>query len=190
MTLKICALRDEISQFWHERGIHCKSLHSGFITADRFQAFCAAKDLLQDSGEALMVHRKQGFSSDPFSAYIEFWGVMQTIVIQQDAISELEFAISGKLLNHKKMGAAWQRLRNWRHLTTGHPARKTHGEPVVARCVTGRDPKSYTEINLLFHSGGPSRHEKLRLGCELDQYEKEACGILRRQQTKLQSLIQ
>jgi len=52
--------------------------------------------LLQDTSESLYVHRIKGFANDPHEAYIEFWGVMQAIFIQQDAISELYEAVTSK----------------------------------------------------------------------------------------------
>jgi len=59
-------------------------------------------------------------------SYIEIWGVMQALSIQQDAITELHKVIVG---NKPKTGPAWSELRNLRHLTTGHPANRSQGVP-------------------------------------------------------------
>ena len=59
-------------------------------------------------------------------SYIEIWGVMQALSIQQDAITELHKVIVG---NKPKTGPAWSELRNLRHLTTGHPANLSQGVP-------------------------------------------------------------
>ena len=53
--------------------------------------------LIQDTGELVQSHMKHGFSSDPWLAYIEFWGVMQAIFIQQDAINEFYEAMDALL---------------------------------------------------------------------------------------------
>src|SRR5208283_2330368 len=45
--------------------------------AEAFAAYYTSMYLIQDTGESVAAHMKRGFSSDPWSAYIEFWGVMQ-----------------------------------------------------------------------------------------------------------------
>lgn len=42
---------------------------------------------------------KKGFSEDPHEAYLKFWGVMQAIIIQQDSICELYWAINDEKLS-------------------------------------------------------------------------------------------
>ena len=53
------------------------------------------------------------FSTDPMRAYLQFWGVMQAIFIQQDAISELYRVIMGTKLNVLP-GSHWAKLRDVR----------------------------------------------------------------------------
>jgi proline iminopeptidase len=62
---------------------------------DRYAAYYMSMYLLQDTGEALHGHRQHGFSAGAMQAYLEFWGVMQALVIQQDAICELYQAVKG-----------------------------------------------------------------------------------------------
>jgi hypothetical protein len=70
--------------------------------AEAFAAYYTAMYLIQDTGEAIAAHRSVGFSLDASLAYIEFWGVMQAIVIQQDAICELYKAVVGSELQTQK----------------------------------------------------------------------------------------
>lgn len=74
--------------------------------AGAYAAYYTAMYLIQDTGESVWAHMKRGFSSDPHIAYIEFWGVMQAIFIQQDAISELYEAVIGSKLQIPKHSAA------------------------------------------------------------------------------------
>jgi hypothetical protein len=67
--------------------------------------------LIQDTGESIQSHMKRGFSSDAWLAYIEFWGVMQTIFIQQDAIKELYEAVIGSKLQIDK-DSDWSKIRD------------------------------------------------------------------------------
>jgi hypothetical protein len=62
--------------------------------AEAFAAYYTPMYLIQDTGESVAAHLECGFSSDPLSTYIEFWGVMQAIFIQ-DAICELHKAVVG-----------------------------------------------------------------------------------------------
>src|SRR5208283_1910951 len=76
-----------------------------FFKADHAEAYAAyytVMYLIQSTGESIQSHMKRGFSSDPWLAYIEFWGVMQAIVIQQDAIKELYEAVIGSKLQITK----------------------------------------------------------------------------------------
>jgi hypothetical protein len=62
-----------------------------------------------------------GFSRDPMRAYIEFWGVMQAIAIQQDAICELHKAVVGSRPDKDQIGPTWKDLKEKRNQCAGHP---------------------------------------------------------------------
>ena len=88
--------------------------------------------LIQDTGEAVCTHMIRGFSSDSMQAYLEFWGVMQAVDIQQDAIFQIHKATVGAGLTIPA-GSAWAQLRDTRHLCAGHPASRKHGVPAPQR---------------------------------------------------------
>jgi hypothetical protein len=148
--MKVSDWRNKISDLWHAEVASWQYAENfGFETNDRYWAFCAAKDWIQDTGEALVVHRRRGFSDDPFLAYLEFWGILQAVVVQQDAIAGLQYAFRGsdeKIL--KTEGTAWKKLRDLRNLAVGHPTDKRASGNSVMRCVSGREGKSYERIPL------------------------------------------
>jgi hypothetical protein len=101
--------------------------------ADQHAAFYTSMYLIQDTAEAIRAHMQRGFSSDPLSAYLEFWGVMQALVIQQDAIKELHTAVLAAPPDTKAL-SAWNEIRDTRHLCAGHPAKRTSQ---ASACVYG-----------------------------------------------------
>lgn len=178
MTNEVLGIRDEISELWHDNLAtwHARR-HFGFDTADRFVAFCAAKDWLQDTSESLLVHRERGFSDNPHLAYIEFWGVLQAAVVQQDAIKELHYAVTNEgQLPAGAVRPAWKELRELRNLAVGHPTKRRDG----TRSVSGREGKTYERIPLqVWQKDGTGRFDFLRLGELLDRYDAEAAHVMR-----------
>jgi len=78
--------------------IYCRFQNSAGCTklqGDDYAAYSTSMSLIQDTAEAVEAHLGVDFCSDPTRAYLEFWGVMQAIFIQQDAIHELHLTIAG-----------------------------------------------------------------------------------------------
>ena len=109
-----------------------------------YAAYYTSMYLIQDTGEAILPDMHRGFSPDPMLAYIEFWGVMQAICIQQDAIFELHDAVVGTT---PKIGPSshWAILRDVRNLCAGHPANRSHKVP-TQRAFMGRNFGTYSNI--------------------------------------------
>ncbi len=129
--------------------------------------------LLRDTTDSLDDHRSRGFSSNPLVAYLEFWGVMQAINIQQDAICELHKVVSGASL-HTGNFNAWKQLRELRHLCAGHPAHKSHGGPLT-RTFMGRKFGDYRSFKYeIWEKGLGIKHPNVALGNLLDSYILEA----------------
>jgi hypothetical protein len=114
---------------------------------EAFAAYCTAMTLIDDTGSAVRWHMKRDFSSDPMLAYIEFWGVMQAIVIQQDAIKELYEAVIGSKPQIDEE-SNWSKIRDVRNLCAGHPAKRTSGVPAPQHTYMGRDFGHYHQIKL------------------------------------------
>lgn len=149
---------------------------------DRFAQYETAMLLLQDTGEALWTHRRREFSPSAMMAYIEFWGVVQAIVIQQDALVELGASVGAPKIYG---GVAWSELRDLRNLLVGHPAHKTSNRQASERkgpqrAFMGRQEKSYTELTYELWDGGVEKvsHPNVKLGQMIDAYEAEAADHL------------
>lgn len=186
-TDQVLKIRDEMSNLFHMNQPLVTSMeHSGFPSEDQYLAFCIAKDWLQDTGEALLRHRKRGFSKDPLIAYIEFWGVLQAVFIQQDALAEMQYAFLGQRQLKKEVlnGPAWRKIRELRNLVSGHPAFKDRGHPSDVSSLTSRERKSYSSIQLkTLHRGGcgpqrGSEWSEINLGKLINEYDAEATPVL------------
>lgn len=111
------------------------------------------------------------------AAYIEFWGVMQAVIIQQDALVELAAALS----THKPSpGPAWVAIRDFRNVLAGHPAKKTSGGKGPLRAFMGRQQKSYDGLTYELWDAAADRtsHPQVNLGKMIADYESEAADHL------------
>jgi hypothetical protein len=147
--------------------------------ADVYAAYYTSMYLLQDTGEALLTHMAMGFSPDPMQAYLEFWGVMQAIDIQQDAIFQVHEAVVGSTPKIRS-GSAWKQLRDTRHLCAGHPAKRTHGVPAPQRTFMSRSFGNYDRIQyeLWDASTGATTHPSFNLRQMINRYDAEASVVL------------
>lgn len=149
---------------------------------DHIAQYETAMLLLQDTGEALWTHRRREFSPSAMMAYIEFWGVVQAVIIQQDAIIELAESVGAAKLTG---GVAWDEIRDFRNLLVGHPANKTSGLKLSGakgpmRSFMGRQEKTYREMTYELWDGGTQKvsHPRIDLGRMIDAYEAEAADHL------------
>jgi hypothetical protein len=143
-----------------------------------FTAYYTSMYLIQDTGESVSRHMKQGFSSDPWLAYIEFWGVMQAVFVQQDAICELYEAVVGSKPPITK-DSDWSKIRNLRNLCAGHPAKRGHG-PATQRTFMGRQFGTYRRIEYeLWDAETRQRtHPTFDLEAMIMAYDAEAAQVL------------
>jgi hypothetical protein len=184
----VLEIREQIYNYFHNNK-HCQSFFFQQNQEERFVAYYTSMYLLQDTTESLSEHRNNGFSKNPYKAYIEFWGVMQAAIIQQDAIRELYGAVTGLELDTNDL-KAWQELRFLRNTCAGHPAKrnKPKSEP-LSRTFMGRnfgDYLSFTyekwekpiSMNISESILNNISNPKVELGKLMDAYEKEAGKIL------------
>jgi hypothetical protein len=155
------------------------ALSSNGLQGDDFAAYNNSMYLVQDTGEAVARHMAGDFSDDPLSAYLEFWGVMQAIIIQQDAISELHRVVVGTLPTIQS-GSAWAKLRNTRNLCAGHPANRAHGLPAPQRTFMGRSFGKYNKVTYeLWDANTQARtHPTFDLRLLINNYDNEASLVL------------
>lgn len=186
MTRMIANARNRLSEHWHNKTTNWSNrrFHS-FSSPDHSNAFCAAKDWLQDTAETLCDHRTKGFAPDPIPRYLEFLGVMQALFLQQDAIRQLFYSLGlpTEAFGEYSKKPEWTLLRNLRNLTAGHPTAKSYRSRngVAGRIVIGRDGiQSYNhvsfalfdDIDFLLPGGKPARrHNTVSLAEVIDAYD-------------------
>lgn len=146
---------------------------------DDFAAYYTPMYLMQDTGEALQQHMTNDFSLDPWTAYLEFWGVMQAIIIQQDAIFELHRVVVGSLPLIKP-SSAWSQLRDTRNVCAGHPANRAHGVPAPQRSFMGRSFGNYNHVTYEMWDAATKEttHPTFNLRKMIGEYDKEGSQIL------------
>ena len=176
------ALRNEIAEY--------ASPHSNFLNAfirfgDRYAAFYTSKYLIQDTADAVSAMCVQGFSDDPMRAYIELWGTLQALIIQQDAICELHRSITTQELPCPASNSAWRRICNLRNELAGHPAAQgALSKP--KRTFLGRgfgtlDQITYEQYQVSSKASGmfpDIQYPKINLRHLIKDYDGEAAAIL------------
>jgi hypothetical protein len=172
--LRIANRRQEIYDYFHNN-VACQQFFFDAAQEERYAAYYTGMYLVQDTSESLLVHRARGFSSDPHAAYIEFWGVMQALIIQQDSISELYKAVTAAQLDIRALNS-WQAVRTLRNACAGHPAKKDRPKNFsLTRTFMGRRFGGYPSITYeQWQAQGGISHPRVKLDAIIDGYAKEA----------------
>ena len=185
---KLADIREQIYNYFHDNE-SCQAFFFDEDQQERYAAYYTSMYLLQDTTESIFVHRNRGFSNDPHEAYIEFWGIMQAIIIQQDSLCELHEAVTGSKLYTRSL-ISWQALRTLRNTCAGHPSKKDRpkSRPLI-RTFMGRDLGRYQLLTYEKWEKPKSKktsrsplesisHPQVELGNLMDAYEKEAAEIM------------
>ena len=157
-----------------------------------YAAYYNSMYLIQDSTESLAAHRERGFSQGPqdnpeqgfpqgvLIAYIEFWGVMQALIIQQDSIAELYKVLTGKELDMDSR-LPWMRIRELRNECAGHPAKKNRPKKFpFTRTFMGRGFGDYKELTYeKWEQGKGTTHPQVSLDDLLEAYVSDAAKVLK-----------
>ncbi len=163
----------------------CQEFFFNSAREERYVAYYTSMYLISDATESLWVHRGKGFSEDPHEAYLEFWGVMQAIIIQQDSICELYWAINGENPNWNDL-RSWKQIREIRNICAGHPARKDRPrDKPLKRTFMGRSFGNYSSFHYEQWQRPMSSpksnnildnvtHPEIKLGKLIDEYSEEA----------------
>ena len=148
--------------------------------AERYSGYYTSMYLIQDTHEGMSAHKAKGFSQDPLIAYIEFWGVMQAVYVQQDAISELYQAITGCILETALL-KRWQGLRMLRNICAGHPAKIDRPiKSPLSRTFMGRNFGNYNTFTYeKWESPDKITHPRMQLSALIGAYEDEATEVLK-----------
>lgn len=153
-------IQDGSACHWMDRATH-----------NDYVIYCVSKDTIQDTAETLLAHRQQGFTENMYARYFEYYGILQAVYLQQDAICALYRLFLGAApdLSAKHN---WDRIRNLRNDTAGHP--------VGTRHFLNRNAIGYDRVNYSWWVEG-DRHpqsEDVSLGSLLDGYANEAAAVL------------
>lgn len=147
-----------------------------------FERYCVAKDTVQDTAEAVMSHRAKGFTDNVYLRYVEYYGVLQAIYMQQDAIQALfELFMAPDRINYSGL-PNWQTLRDLRNDTVGHPVGKLKR--------LNRNQIAYDCVNYQWFTKDKQssfKSENIDLGAVLDGYNCEAGGVLQSIWTRLEA---
>ena len=140
------------------------------VNEQRLSSYYNSMLLIQDTSLAVLNHREKGFSQQ---LHIEFWGLMQAIVIQQDSIQELHFAVTESKLDTKNI-LAWQKIRSFRNKCAGHPSKKDrpNSEPTTKVVFSGHINYTYFSYEEWTKDG--VTHPTINLGELIDSYAIEA----------------
>jgi hypothetical protein len=172
----IAQRREDVYNYFHANAA-CQAYFFDPAHEQEYVAYYNSMYLLQDSTESLWQHRERGFSADPLLAYLEFWGIMQAAIIQQDAIAEIYNVTVGQPLSARGLNLrAWLEVRELRNVCAGHPARKDKpkNSPII-RSFMGRMFGGYDELRYeRWEQGVGTTHPTVRLGAVLDVYAVEA----------------
>ena len=181
-------VREQIYNYFHSNE-SCQNFFFDDAQEEKYAAYYTSMYLLMDTTESLFVHRQKGFSEDPHEAYIEFWGIMQAIIIQQDSIRELHEAVTESELDTRQL-PSWQKLRALRNTCAGHPAKRAQPKSKpLTRTFMGRNFGGYSSLTYEKWEKPKSKssskfplenisHPHVKLGNLIDDYEKEASDIM------------
>jgi hypothetical protein len=165
----------QIAEHWHK----CRAPVSAvFSSDDAYAAFYTSKYLIQDTAESIHSHMQRGFSKDPMAAYLEFWGVMQAIIIQQDAVCELYRSVVGGMPATQGL-TSWGALRNFRNSCAGHPAKK-NAKGGSMRSFMGRGSWTYERVmyEQWDSATGARTHPTFNLKALIHSFDAEAASVL------------
>ena len=186
---KILETRQEIYDYFQSNNA-CQEFFLNSSNKERYVAYYTSMLLIKNATESLWDHRNKGFSPDPPEAYLEFWGVMQAIIIQQDSIGELYWAVKSQKLDWNDL-ESWKKIREIRNICAGHPAKIDRpSDKPLKRTFMGPSFGNYS----LFHyeqwekpmTSSKSEyilnnitHPEIKLGTIVDDYSEEAANKLR-----------
>jgi hypothetical protein len=140
-------------------------------THDQYVTYCVSKDTIQDTAETLYTHRQRGFTENMYAKYFEYYGILQAVYLQQDAIWALHRLFLGA---EPDISAKpnWKRIRDLRNDTAGHP--------VGRRRFLNRNAIGYERVNYSWWLEGDRypKSEDVPLASLLDGYANEATAIL------------
>jgi hypothetical protein len=142
---------------------------------DRYAALYTSNYLIADTAESIGYLTQSSFSANSHSAYLEFWGLMQAIIILQDSVEELYKATYNKALPMRPCNSAWLELRKLRNELAGHPANRSNG---AKRSFLGRNFGALNAVKYEQYSKGVVSSPSINFSFLIKRFDREAALIL------------
>jgi len=108
-----------------------------FQDKEKFNRTCSAMDVIDDVLFALNSY-KSNQHDDQGTAYLEIYGVLQALTIQQDAVRELHSIIVGGSLNLEASYPEVRAIRDIRVKAAGHPVSGKNSSHFIVRHSVGK----------------------------------------------------
>jgi hypothetical protein len=146
---------------------------------------CVSMDILEDSLEAVQYYLRYGLARERKSEiyrikqnvggkYLRLYGVLQALLLNQDAIANLHLCLIGKKFIWKKE-SAWNRVRRLRVCIAGHPHdADQEGPSFLSRPALG--PRGFSYHSYMNHK--EMKAEDIDLDLIIDEYFAEASEVL------------
>ena len=110
------------------REIESPTLYRQYVApdTDRWSKFCVAMDILEDTLLAIGAYLDGGLGHSEEERYLRFYGLMQAVYIQEDAIWALWEVVMETQFEKPDDDSGWMTIREIRNHSAGHPvARRT-----------------------------------------------------------------
>jgi len=148
---------------------------------DAWNRLTSSLDLLGDTALGLLDFEERKFGQpESGEAYLRFYGVVQALVLQQEAIATIYSVLYRKNLDVDTK-SSWEALRRFRNRAVGHPldgrSYSLAGDlrTFVARAVM--TPEEILTISFEEKTGA-QRSERFNLSKHYDGYKTEAITVL------------
>ena len=167
-----------IRDFVNDRGLYDRHFAA---QQDEWHRLCVSMDALGDTVVALREFEKAGLGANDGEKYLRLYGVLQAVVLQQDAIQSLSEIFLGARLPPAD-DSGWQHLRELRNLSAGHPIRNTSAaRGTIKRVFVSRPSISSKGLTLMVWDQALGTHSFQHVDLQglYASYNDEACERLR-----------
>lgn len=124
---EICSLVVKIRDLVNELDLFKKRFQNNLKDWNRL---CSSMDYVEDTCEACTDYEGSGFGKKIGGKYLRLYGFLQSIFLQQDAISTLSEIFLTKSVNSNPP-KNWKRIRDLRNMSAGHPVEYNYGSKSV-----------------------------------------------------------
>lgn len=149
---------------------------------------CSSLDVIEDADLAIEAYLKGTFPKDDGVKYLQLYGVLQALFIQQDAVEHLCESLSLPKFN-PRADAMLSKIRDIRNASIGHPTRKDRpkSKPVTYHYISRPTILKQSFQLISFDGSGKPGLENIDLGNMISNQRTILAGILQKTAQKLRS---